>query len=117
VGATGHTVSQTVGAVNAAVKMQRAAEEHQNTQFADEYARAAAEQRLMEEGLRAMWRVGKIEVEGVLRRMCSEILTEGGVAASVLKNRAQAMKELGRCYRTAVTPPGAESNPLQRKKR
>ena len=50
-------------------------------------------------GLEALWRGSKLEVEGVLREVCDEALSDSpGVTTEVRKRRATALRVLGEVY-------------------
>lgn len=55
----------------------------------------------MDEGLSTLFRVGKLEVETVLRKVCEKVLTEPGKSAVVLRKRAEGLRLLGKIYKSA----------------
>lgn len=59
------------------------------------------------QGLHAIWRGSKLEVESVLREVCDRILTDQSVSRETLKNRAVGLKIVGMIYQRVqadVTP-------------
>lgn len=59
------------------------------------------------QGLHAIWRGSKLEVESVLREVCDRILTDQSVSRETLKNRAVGLKIIGMIYQRVqadVTP-------------
>jgi hypothetical protein len=49
-------------------------------------------------GLTALWKGSKLEVEGVLREVCDQVLSEPGVNKGVLRKRAEGLKIIGAVY-------------------
>lgn len=53
-------------------------------------------------GLEALWRGSKMEVEGVLRNVCDEVLGNASVKAETRRRRALAMRVLGEVYQSVT---------------
>ena len=73
-------------------------------QQADESKRAQLEEKFFNDGMYALWRVGKLEVEATLRRVCDAVLNpqqNTNVERAILKKRAEGLKVLGRIFKTA----------------
>lgn len=59
------------------------------------------------QGLHAIWRGSKLEVESVLREVCDRVLTDPTVPRETLKNRALGLKIIGSIYqrvKSDITP-------------
>lgn len=97
----GHIISETVSTIKSAIELQRS---FQQLQQADEAgSMEAAERSQLEEhaarqGLHAMWKGSKLEVQGVLREVCDSVLTDQNVSKEKRKQRALALKVLGEVY-------------------
>lgn len=59
------------------------------------------EEAYVQEGMQTFFRLGKLEIEGILRRVCEEVLRDEKVAKPILKKRAEALRTLGRLYKAA----------------
>jgi len=88
---TSHSVKQTVGFVGSAMKVQQVQSEMETTGQIDENKAAEAI-------LDTIWRLGKMEIERMVRAVCTAIFKEKGCNK---KKRGAALKELGELYRKA----------------
>lgn len=97
----GHIISETVSTIRSAIDLQRS---FQQLQQADESGsmeaaeRARLEEEAARQGLHAMWKGSKLEVQGVLREVCDHVLTDSTVSKEKRKRRAMALKVLGDVY-------------------
>lgn len=91
---TGHKIKGTYTAISAAVKLQQSHDQFNNEQ--DQARKAALEQQLLNDGINAIWKIGKLDVEDVLRRVCDVVLNPQ--LGQLQKKRIQALKTLGRIF-------------------
>jgi len=100
-----HTFKETVSAVKAAVQVQKSQKDLRETT-----SRAEVEERLLREGLQAIWKLGKLEIESTLRKVCETVLSASNnptVDKTILRRRAEALKVIGRIFKEnakAVSP-------------
>jgi len=97
----GHTVSETMSIINAASKAQAAAErlEKEKEKETSETTRAEREAFIAGQTMVALWKLGKMEIESIIRQVCAKIFRPTTpLATSVVKARAQALKALGEIY-------------------
>jgi curved DNA-binding protein CbpA/transcription elongation factor Elf1 len=130
----GHVISETVGTIRSAVELQAALSklEQQQQQDKDETAddtkskpaasgtkkapmteeeKAFWEQRAAEKGMDTLWKGSKMEIEGVVKDVCDQLLLTGPLAdlpKEVLRRRAHALRIIGRIYESVQPDP---SNP------
>ncbi|RKP07015.1 X-domain of DnaJ-containing-domain-containing protein [Thamnocephalis sphaerospora] len=96
-----HIISETVSTIRSAVDLQRS---FQELQKADEEgtlegeARVKLEEAAARQGLRAMWKGSKLEVQSVLREVCDRVLSDPSVTKEKHGERAIALKTLGEVY-------------------
>ncbi|KAJ1918026.1 DnaJ-like protein [Mycoemilia scoparia] len=109
----GQIIGGTYGVIKAAMDWQRACQELQATenQNIDADERQAMEERVMKGGMRAMWLVGKLEIEGVLREVCDHVLYDKMVSKPVRLQRAHALRVMGDIFKSVEKDPNNE-NPL-----
>ena len=74
----------------------------------DEEEMRKLEQDMSSKMLLATWRGTRSEVNGVLRRVCDNVLTEKGVDNKTLLNRARALAFLGAIYKSVQPEEGDE---------
>lgn len=66
---------------------------------------------MMGHGLTTIWKMGKFEIEQMVRQVCHEVLTSD---KSKKKKRAEALKELGELYKkTAKKALKEKGDPLE----
>ena len=93
-----HVFKETVSAVRAAVQLQQS---QRDLQAADEARRATLEEKMMSEGFVAIWRLGKLEVESTLRKVCEVVLNEKSTSKDISKRRAEGLKIIGKIFKNA----------------
>jgi hypothetical protein len=71
----------------------------------DQYEKAKMEQKLMEDSLQTLFRVGKLDIETTVRRACEAFLKDPSVASSERKRRIEALKVLGKVWENTPLPP------------
>ncbi|RKP27962.1 X-domain of DnaJ-containing-domain-containing protein, partial [Syncephalis pseudoplumigaleata] len=102
----GHIFSETVSTIRSALDLQRS---FQQLQQADETGnleadeRAKLEEAAARQGLYAMWKGSKLEVQSVLREVCDRVLHDEAASKDTRNKRALALKELGDVY-SAIQP-------------
>jgi hypothetical protein len=95
----GHIFSETVSTIRTAVDLQRAfAELQQAEKDGNVEDKIRLEQKATQQGLQALWKGSKLEVQSVLREVCDRVLWEETVSREVLKKRAVALKIIGDVY-------------------
>lgn len=55
------------------------------------------------QGLEAIWRGSKLEIEGVLRDVCDEVLSDAKCSKSDLANRIHALSLIGTIYQSVIS--------------
>lgn len=111
-----HLIRETVSAVKAAVQLQVEAiicslvmkvlrvhqqQAQKEIEQAEPAVKAQLEQKFVDEGMSTLFKVGKLEVETVLRRVCEIALSDPKLDKSLLRKRAEALKTLGRIFKAA----------------
>ena len=96
----GHSLSVKFSLASSAVKASMAVErlESGKSLSEEEDQRIAAE-----EGLAALWKVGKLEVEGTLREVCTLICNDPEASKTTRKRRCEGLKVMGTIYKTMAT--------------
>jgi len=94
----GHTIKETVKVISAAVELKG---DLQKMNASDDNANDEEINGIMQKGLNAMWRVGILEIEATVRRVCETVLDESNVPKSLLKRRGKALLELGKLFKRA----------------
>lgn len=90
-----HLIGETYSAVKAAVKLRQ---QQDLMETADPALKANMEQQFVNNGMEALWKLGKLELESTLRRVCELVLATGSDRGT-LKKRAEGVKVIGRIYR------------------
>jgi len=99
-----HTVSQGVGALKSAMKLeqrqQELAEQQGEPQTVDEQAemQAKIEAELIDEGLGAMFKFGKLEIDAVIRKVCEHLLADLDLSKAERKRRAEGVRVMGEIF-------------------
>tara|TARA_R110002050_G_scaffold139609_2_gene264244 strand:+ start:310 stop:960 length:651 start_codon:yes stop_codon:yes gene_type:complete len=99
--AGGHTVSETMSIINAASKAQAASERMEKEREQGklgEVSQAEREAYIAGQTMVAIWKVGKMEIEGVIRQVCAKILNAPGLTKYQKTSRANALSMLGEIY-------------------
>mmetsp|Transcript_13264 Transcript_13264/g.18086 ORF Transcript_13264/g.18086 Transcript_13264/m.18086 type:complete len:554 (+) Transcript_13264:50-1711(+) len=65
----------------------------------DREAKMAAS--IMKEGLSLIWKLGKFQIEMIVRKVCEMVLEEKGVHSAILKKRAEGLRILGETFAAA----------------
>eukprot|EP01098_Paradermamoeba_levis_P000472 TRINITY_DN1047_c0_g1_i5.p1 TRINITY_DN1047_c0_g1~~TRINITY_DN1047_c0_g1_i5.p1 ORF type:complete len:550 (+),score=232.82 TRINITY_DN1047_c0_g1_i5:52-1701(+) len=92
-GEKGHLISETFSMVSSVMKLQRAAQDLERDQDNEE-----AQAKMVQFGFTTIWKLGKMEIEMMLRRVCEKIMEDKKVAKEVLKKRAEAVKIIGEVF-------------------
>ena len=106
-----HIISETVSTIRTAVDLQRSFAELQQLDKEGKLTaeeKVQMEQKATQQGLKALWKGSKLEVQSVLREVCDSVLHEPGVPKEQLRKRAAALKIIGDAY-SAVKPDGETS--------
>jgi hypothetical protein len=95
-----HIISETMSTIRSAIELQRTFQELQKAEenAVDDQTRARLEEEAARQGLRAMWKGSKLEVQSVLRDVCDQVLYDESVSKDVRHRRAVALKVLGEVY-------------------
>eukprot|EP00005_Dracoamoeba_jomungandri_P002305 CAMPEP_0174261448 /NCGR_PEP_ID=MMETSP0439-20130205/11437_1 /TAXON_ID=0 /ORGANISM="Stereomyxa ramosa, Strain Chinc5" /LENGTH=411 /DNA_ID=CAMNT_0015345927 /DNA_START=120 /DNA_END=1355 /DNA_ORIENTATION=+ len=98
------TVSMTVTAVDLSAQIAELEYEFASSGLEGEEAVKAEEElqrRIMEKGVNSLWKMGQMEIEGVVRSVAKRVLTDldNEVPKSVMKERAKALKLIGEMYK------------------
>src|SRR5690349_21105830 len=81
--------------LSSAVKLQSTMQQMEhNGQEANEELQAKA----LTIGLTTIWKVGKLEIESVVRSVCEAVMQDQGVDKHTLKRRSQGVLELAKIY-------------------
>jgi curved DNA-binding protein CbpA len=97
-----HMLSASVSLVSSAVKLQVQLEQMERQGGFEGQASEEANARLMRLGLSTVWKLGKFEIEQVVRQVCENVLTEPGMKKDLLKRRGQALLEIARIFEKTV---------------
>eukprot|EP01104_Vermistella_antarctica_P004459 TRINITY_DN14903_c0_g1_i1.p1 TRINITY_DN14903_c0_g1~~TRINITY_DN14903_c0_g1_i1.p1 ORF type:complete len:313 (+),score=67.55 TRINITY_DN14903_c0_g1_i1:89-1027(+) len=93
-----HTFSITVNALKHAVRLQIQVEEAQRQgRTPEEQDQMAA--RIMNEALTTMWKMGKLEVEVLVRSVCESVLGDEGIEKNVRTRRANGVRIIGQVFK------------------
>jgi predicted acetyltransferase len=60
------------------------------------------QQRVTDHGLNTMWKIGKLEINGVVRQVCEEVLGNKEVDKKIRSKRVKAVKTMGSMYKKAA---------------
>jgi hypothetical protein len=107
----GSMVKETWGLMGSAMSVLVSMEDIQRRQEkgeVDEEEMKILEQDMSSKMLLATWRGTRSEVNGVLRKVCDNVLSEKGVDNKVLLNRARALAFLGAIYKSVQPEEGDE---------
>ncbi|KAK4518621.1 60S ribosomal protein L2 [Mucor velutinosus] len=101
----GYIFSQTVGTLRTAYDLQSTFGELQKAEEKglSEEERAKLEEAAAAKGLEAIWRGSKLEIEGVLRDVCDEVLSDAKCTKTDLANRIHALSVIGTIYQAVVS--------------
>lgn len=89
----GHTMKEVMGLVYASAEMQAymdAAEKYGETN--------EIQQKVIEKGTETFWRMGKLELNSISRRVCEDLLRDPSVDKVVRQKRAHAIKIMGEIF-------------------
>jgi len=92
----GHNVKQTFSVVSSMVKLAQAQAELERKGELGQEIDEAVQAQMMNNGLDAMWKLGKMEIEKTCRLVCNVLLNSD---KKQRKKRAGLLKELGELYR------------------
>ncbi|KAI8644332.1 X-domain of DnaJ-containing-domain-containing protein [Parasitella parasitica] len=101
----GYIFSQTVGTLRTAYDLQSTFGELQKAEEKglSEPERAKLEEAAAAKGLEAIWRGSKLEIEGVLRDVCDEVLGDAKCSKADLANRIHALSFIGTIYQSVIS--------------
>jgi len=91
----GHIFKETFNVVRQAVKLEMMQQKLQQKGHLDK----EEEQKLMADGLLAIWSLGKLQAELVLRQVCEEVMRAEDVIPTQRKKRAQGIKLMGEIFK------------------
>jgi len=92
----GHNVKQTFSVASSVIKLAQAQAEIERKGEMGQEIDAEVQAQMMNHGLDAMWKLGKMEIEKTCRTVCSMLLSSD---KKQRKKRAGVLKELGDLYR------------------
>ncbi|RCH90475.1 hypothetical protein CU098_009175 [Rhizopus stolonifer] len=100
----GYIFSQTVGTLRTAYDLQSTFGELQKAEEKglSEEERAKLEEAAAVKGLEAIWKGSKLEIEGVLRDVCDEVLGDTKCSKEELESRIRALGLIGTIYQSVV---------------
>jgi curved DNA-binding protein CbpA len=94
----GHLLKEVISTARDMVKMQAAQEKLERAGIAPDSApNSDVTRQLLEQGLKAIWKMGKLEIETTLRSVCEAVLEEK-VPKRIVKARAKGLKLIGEVY-------------------
>eukprot|EP01118_Nematostelium_gracile_P020021 TRINITY_DN9559_c0_g1_i1.p1 TRINITY_DN9559_c0_g1~~TRINITY_DN9559_c0_g1_i1.p1 ORF type:complete len:337 (-),score=97.96 TRINITY_DN9559_c0_g1_i1:20-1030(-) len=94
-----HLFTESVATIKLTADIMRAQKQMDE---ADATEKARLEAKFVDEGLVAMWRVGKLDVEYTLRKVCEEVLGEANIDKKILRTRAEGLKLLGNLFKAVA---------------
>ncbi|KAN0034700.1 hypothetical protein ACTFIV_001232 [Dictyostelium citrinum] len=108
----GHKAKEIVSVVSAAMKMQKSLQEEgvmdENNAFG---IPSSKQESMFKEGLKLIWKIGRLDIDGVVREVCERVLGAKGVDKKILKQRVEAVKLLGKIFEKHGKP-GSDINEL-----
>ncbi|KAK5576470.1 hypothetical protein RB653_007614 [Dictyostelium firmibasis] len=107
----GHKAKEIVSVVSAALKMQKSLQEEG---VLDENASGmptSKQESMFKEGLKLIWKIGRLDIDSVVREVCERVLGAKSVDKKVLKTRVEAVKLLGKIFEKHGKP-GSDINEL-----
>ncbi|KAJ9092942.1 hypothetical protein QFC19_008540 [Naganishia cerealis] len=93
-------IGDTVSTLRAAIELKtvfQKLQEAEQSGLSAEHVRKLEEQ-AAEQGVRVIWKGAKLEVEGVIRNVCDEVLNDKNVTAKTRDLRATALKLMGEAF-------------------
>ncbi|MDP2434275.1 MAG: DnaJ domain-containing protein [archaeon] len=96
----GHSISIKFSLVSSAVKAQMAVE---RLETGKSLSQEQDERIAAEEGLMALWKVGKLEVEATLREVCTIAMTDAQVPKRTRKQRCEGIRIIGSIYKSLAS--------------
>eukprot|EP01099_Mayorella_cantabrigiensis_P001963 TRINITY_DN1851_c0_g1_i1.p1 TRINITY_DN1851_c0_g1~~TRINITY_DN1851_c0_g1_i1.p1 ORF type:complete len:386 (-),score=112.63 TRINITY_DN1851_c0_g1_i1:193-1203(-) len=88
-----HIFKETFSLISSVVKVQAAEERMQKEGQNDELAL-----KMTSEGLSAIWKLGKLEIESIVRRVCEAVLQDSRVNPATRRRRAEGVERLGEIF-------------------
>jgi len=88
----GHAIKEVASIYGSIAKLQVEMEKLQK------YENEESKKKIENLGLSTLWKVGKLEIESVIRMVCEGILTDKTMEKSLLKKRGKALLALGEVY-------------------
>ncbi|KAM9986583.1 hypothetical protein ACTFIY_011003 [Dictyostelium cf. discoideum] len=108
----GHKAKEIVSVVSAALKMQKSLQEEGVLDESSATGIPSSKQESMfKEGLKLIWKIGRLDIDSVVREVCERVLGAKGVEKRVLKQRVEAVKLLGKIFEKHGKP-GSDINEL-----
>ncbi|KAI8064111.1 X-domain of DnaJ-containing-domain-containing protein [Thamnidium elegans] len=103
----GYIFSQTVGTLRTAYDLQSTFGELQKAEEngITEEEKAKLEEAAAIKGLQAIWRGSKLEIEGVLRDVCDEVLNDDKCSKEEISKRLHALRIIGTLYQSVIADP------------
>ncbi|GAA5813186.1 hypothetical protein MFLAVUS_006660 [Mucor flavus] len=103
----GYIFSQTVGTLRTAYDLQSTFGELQKAEEngITEEEKAKLEEAAAIKGLQAIWRGSKLEIEGVLRDVCDEVLNDDKCSKEEISKRLHALRIVGTLYQSVIADP------------
>lgn len=96
---TVRTISTIYSAAKASATLQQTQREMER---AEEAQKAVFEQKMHEQGMNIIWKLGKLDVEATLRKVCVITLYESGIDKATRKKRAEALQLMGRTFTRTI---------------
>jgi curved DNA-binding protein CbpA len=93
-----HSFGAKVSLISSAVRAQQAVEIMQKEDATDEQ-RAEAERQANQTNMEALWKLGKLEIEGTTRLVLESVLGDKQITRSERKRRCQGVRAIGQLYR------------------
>ncbi|EAL73450.1 DNAJ heat shock N-terminal domain-containing protein [Dictyostelium discoideum AX4] len=108
----GHKAKEIVSVVSAALKMQKSLQEEGVLDETSATGIPSSKQESMfKEGLKLIWKIGRLDIDSVVREVCERVLGAKGVEKRILKQRVEAVKLLGKIFEKHGKP-GSDINEL-----
>lgn len=98
-----HLIKETWGAIKSAIRLEVAQQELQAKQMEGELGTQTEEQAELEaavqsEGMGALFRMGKLETENTMRKVCESVLGDLDISKSERRRRAKGLRIMGEIY-------------------
>jgi len=94
----GHLLKETVSVTVAAFEMQKMMQEAEKD---GKLETEEIQKKMMEKGMETFWKLGQLEIEGIVRNVCEKVLRDTTINKKTKEARCYGLKKLGEIYAKA----------------